>query len=277
MNEKDRRPKPTPILHPWLREDRFFDSLGPGGVRTPRPESVKDHPTHAEGGQDLEIDKSHIRQYAHYGYVYCMVLAKGLRDDPKEEILISGGGDGAIKLWTIGGEDGTISELHKLDDGRDEGDSVLSLVLDGTFLYAGRINGEVNVWDLETRQLVRNLRTKTEDVLALSLGGGHLFCAGVSGTVDVSWQDLVCDLFTDIVQKYNSQYELVSRFKAHNGRILASAFTRFRNQFFYITGGNDDTITVWNISDCVQGNLAGVKTSNGKIIDSRGEFHPKLT
>jgi len=186
LNEKDRRPKPTPILHPWFREDRFFDSLGPGGVRTPRPEYVKDHPTHAEGGQDLEIDKSHIRQYAHFGYVYCMVLAKGLRDDPKEEILISGGGDGAIKLWTIGGEQGAISELHKLDDGRDEGESVLSLVLDGTFLYAGRINGEVNVWDLETRQLVRNLKTKTEDVLALSLGGGYLFCAGVSGIVDVS-------------------------------------------------------------------------------------------
>jgi WD40 repeat protein len=188
LNEKDRRPKPTPILHPWFREDRFFDSLGPGGVRTPRTEYVNDHPTHAEGGQDLEIDKSHIRQYAHYGYVYCMLLAKGLREDPKEEVLISGGGDGGIKLWTLGGKEGSISELHKLDDGREEGESVLSLALDGTFLYAGRINGEVNVWDLETRQLVRNLKTKTEDVLALSLGGGYLFCAGVSGVVDVSLQ-----------------------------------------------------------------------------------------
>lgn len=123
-----------------------------------------------------------------------MVLAKGLRDDPKEEILISGGGDGAIKLWIIGGEDGAISELHKLDDGRDEGESVLSLVLDGTFLYAGRINGEVNVWDLETRQLVRNLKTKTEDVLALSLGGGYLFCAGVSGIVEASSAEIKMDI-----------------------------------------------------------------------------------
>lgn len=123
-----------------------------------------------------------------------MVLAKGLRDDPKEEILISGGGDGAIKLWIIGGEDGAISQLHKLDDGRDEGESVLSLVLDGTFLYAGRINGEVNVWDLETRQLVRNLKTKTEDVLALSLGGGYLFCAGVSGIVEASSAETRLDL-----------------------------------------------------------------------------------
>lgn len=263
MNEKDRRPKPTPILHPWFREDRFFDSLGPGGVRTPRTEYVNDHPTHAEGGQDLEIDKSHIRQYAHYGYVYCMLLAKGLREDPREEVLISGGGDGGIKLWTIGGKEGTISELHKLDDGREEGESVLSLVLDGTFLYAGRINGEVNVWDLETRQLVRNLKTKTEDVLALSLGGGYLFCAGVSGVVDVSSQTPEREISTHIKQKFNNQFELVSRFQAHNGRILASAFTKFRHQNLYITGGNDDTITIWNINDCVQGNLASVKTSNG--------------
>jgi di- and tripeptidase len=116
-----------------------------------------------------------------------MVLAKGLRDNPAEEVLISGGGDGAIKIWTIAEKGGAITELHKLDDGRDEGESVLSLVLDGTFLYAGRLNGEVNVWDLETRQLVRNLKTKTGDVLALSLGGGHLFCAGVSGIVEVRY------------------------------------------------------------------------------------------
>lgn len=201
-----------------------------------------------------------------------MALAKGLRDNPKEEVLISGGGDGAIKMWTIGGEEGAITELYKLDDGRDEGESVLSLVLDGTFLYAGRINGEVNVWDLETRQLVRNLKTNTEDVLALSLGGGYLFCAGVSGIVDASLWKPDCDINANLTQKFNSQYELVSRFQAHNGRILASAFTKFRHQFFYITGGNDDTITIWNISDCVQGNLAGVKTSNGIKFDNHREF-----
>ena len=148
---------------------------------------MEEPPPDATGGQNLEIDKQHIRQFAHYGYVYCMLLAKGLRDDPSEEILISGGGDGAIKLWALAKRGGAIRELHRLEDGRDEGESVLSLSLDGTFLYAGRLGGEINVWDLETKQLVRNIRAKTDDVLALSVGGGYLFCTGMTGVVEVCY------------------------------------------------------------------------------------------
>jgi di- and tripeptidase len=114
-----------------------------------------------------------------------MLLAKGLRDDPTEEVLISGGGDGAIKIWQLAKKGGRVEELHGLDDGRDEGESVLSLALDGKFLYSGRLSGEVNVWDLDTMQLVRSLKAKTEDVLALSVGGGYIFCAGVTGLVEV--------------------------------------------------------------------------------------------
>ena len=114
-----------------------------------------------------------------------MLLAKGVRDDPEEEVLISGGGDGTIKIWTLTESEGAIKELHKLDDGRDGGESILSLALDGSFLYAGRGDGEIDVWDLETKQLVRNLKTQTDDVLALSVGGGYLFCAGISGVIEV--------------------------------------------------------------------------------------------
>lgn len=121
-----------------------------------------------------------------------MLLARDLfTDDPNEEILISGGGDGAIKLWQLDASNGgAIRELHKLDDGREEGEAVLTLALDGTFLYSGRLHGEINVWDLETKQLVRSLRAHTGDVLALSVGGGLLLSAGVSGMVEVSATDL---------------------------------------------------------------------------------------
>ncbi|TKA66835.1 hypothetical protein B0A49_07317, partial [Cryomyces minteri] len=70
LKEKDRRPPPHHSAHPSLREDKFFDSQGPGGVRTPRPYSAEHGPRHARGGQTLEIDKENIRQYAHFGYVY---------------------------------------------------------------------------------------------------------------------------------------------------------------------------------------------------------------
>ncbi|KAF2397008.1 glutathione degradosome [Trichodelitschia bisporula] len=238
LKTKDRR-RPDPTTHPFNREDRFFDSLGPGGVRTPRPE-----PEPNKGGEDLEIDRQHIHQFAHYGYVYCMLLARG---DNDEEVLISGGGDGAIRIWKLG--DG-IRQLHKLDDGREEGESVLSLALDGTFLYSGRLNGEVNAWDLETRQLVRSLRTHSDDVLALSVGGGFLYCAGITG----------------IVEKFNRQYERTARFQAHDGRILASAYSAHQGRPLYVTGGNDNTISVWDIEDCETSDTH--RTSNEKLVES---------
>ncbi|KAJ9667299.1 hypothetical protein H2201_002500 [Coniosporium apollinis] len=250
LKEKDTRPEPKPASHPLFREDRFFDSPGPGGVRTPRPQSAEERPRHARGGQILEIDKQHIRQFAHYGYVYCMLVARGLLPDPDEEILISGGGDGTIKLWTLDRHaGGAINELYTLFDGTDEGESVLTIALDGTFLYSGRIDGEINVWDLETKQLVRSLRTRTGDVLTVAVGGDLLFGAGVSG----------------VVEKFNRQYERVGRFSAHTGRILASGFTRYRGQPLLITGGNDNTIAVYDVRDCIS-TPSGSKVSSDEIL-----------
>jgi len=116
-----------------------------------------------------------------------MLLGQGiLPGAPLEEVLVSGGGDGRIVLWKIDSESGgAISSICTLEDGREEGESILSLARDGSFLYSGRFDGEVNVWDLETRQLVRSLKADTGDVLTLSLGGGSLFAGGLSGLVQV--------------------------------------------------------------------------------------------
>ncbi|KAF1981534.1 beta-Ala-His dipeptidase [Aulographum hederae CBS 113979] len=256
LKQKDVRPKPKPTSHPSFREDRFFDSSGPGGIRTPRPQSADGPPKDAKGGQNLEIDKKHIRQFAHYGYVYCMLLVANFLDSG-EEMLISGGGDGGVKVWTLDEENGgAIQELFELDDGREEGDSVLSLVIDGTFLYTGRIAGEIDVWDLETRQLVRSLKAHTDDVLTISTGGGYLFSAGLSG----------------VIEKFNRQYETVARFQGHSGRVLASAFTLSNNRPLFVTGGNDNTIAVWDINDCVQGDVDSHRTSSEQLQESLAEF-----
>jgi di- and tripeptidase len=187
LKEKDRRPQPSLASHPAERKNRFFDSTGPGGVQTPKPIGAETVSKDAVGGQHLEIEKHDIHQFAHFGYVYCMLLGKGiLPDAPTQEVLVSGGGDGRIVLWQIDAKGGAISSICTLEDGREEGESIYSLAREGSFLYSGRPDGEVNVWDLETRQLVRSLKADTGDVLALSVGGGHLFASGISGLVQVS-------------------------------------------------------------------------------------------
>jgi WD40 repeat protein len=104
--------------------------------------------------------------------------------------LVSGGGDGRINLWRIDpSQRGSISSIYTLEDGREEGESILSLAREGSFLYSGRFDGEVNVWDLETRQLVRSLKASTGDVHTLSLGAGVLYAGGKSGAVQVSLPD----------------------------------------------------------------------------------------
>jgi len=105
---------------------------------------------------------------------------------------VSGGGDGRILLWRIDPrKGGAVSPICALEDGREEGESILSLAREGTFLYTGRFDGEINVWDLETRQLVRSLKASTGDVHTLTLGANVLYAGGKSGRVQVRLEKLL--------------------------------------------------------------------------------------
>ncbi|KAI9845100.1 MAG: hypothetical protein M1837_005104 [Sclerophora amabilis] len=249
LKEKDTRQPPNPISHPFHRNHRFFDSKGPGGVSTPRP--VEEAVFRASGGQDLEIDNEHILQYAHYGYVYCMLLTRGLGSNgPDEEMLISGGGDGTIKLWNLDStQSGAISETAVLENGDN---SVLSLALNGSFLYSGLLEGDINVWDLETMQLVRSVKAHAEDVLTVSIGGGFIFSGGASGHS----------------KKFNQRHECLARWPSHDGLILASAVTNFHGRHMYITGGNDNCVTFWDVSVCEPEAGSVSKISNEQLLGS---------
>ena len=243
--------------HSSLRDDPFFDSAGPGGVRTPRPIDANSTPKHAVSGTICHVGKENVKHFAHYGYVYCMHLVKdGIPESAGHEVLITAGGDGVVKLWKLKQGDGDVEELFTLDDGREEGHSILSIAVDGTFLYCGRSRGEVTVWDLETRQVVRNLEAHRDDVLTVCIGGGFMFSAGVTGHV----------------RKYDRQYRHNSQLKAHHGRILASSFTYHQQRPIYITGGNDCTLAIWDVSDCMAPTGRPAKTSNEQLIESLRRF-----
>nr|POE49002.1 putative di- and tripeptidase dug2 [Quercus suber] len=244
--------------HPSLKDDWFFDSAGPGGIRTPRPAKHNTTPKHAHGGEMIGIPKSNVKHFAHNGYVYCMLLAKdGTPDAAAEETIITGGGDGVIKFWRLDAKHGgALTELYSLDDGREEGHSVLSTALDGTFLFSARSGGEIDVWDLETRQLVRNLKAHRDDVLTICVGGGFMFSAAVTG----------------YIRKFDKQYQLKGRLKAHNGRILASAFTFYKKRPIYVTGGNDNTLAIWDVKDCLLGSATSTHTSNEVLFETLRRF-----
>ncbi|KAI9811531.1 MAG: hypothetical protein M1832_000874 [Thelocarpon impressellum] len=254
LDQRDVRPPPDPENHPHSRNHRFFDSVGPGGLSTPRPANSGEATPRAQGGQVLEVDKDHIRQFAHYGYVYCMILGHGLgKDGAEDEMLISGGGDGSIKLWNLDGGDGSIGEASALDNGYI---SVVSMALDGTILYAGLIEGQINVWDLDTRQRVRTVRAHAEDVLTLSVGAGFIYSGGAGG----------------FAKKFTQKYECTSRWEAHAGLILASALKEHNGRQLYVTGGNDCCVAIWDVSGAAADGSSRSTTSNEELLESLSSF-----
>lgn len=181
LNDSASRPPPNPDRHPDRRNHRFFDSTAHGGTSTPRPQLPSRTGPDGEG-DTLEIDKAHMMHYAHFGYVYCMLLVKGVSRvvDADEDMLISGGGDGTIKLWQLSHDHGAgIKEIACL--GEDDAESVLSMAVDGSFLYSSKLEGLVELWDLDTKQKVRVIKAHKGDVMTLQMGWGYLFSAGSTG------------------------------------------------------------------------------------------------
>ncbi|KAL8974109.1 MAG: hypothetical protein Q9197_001651 [Variospora fuerteventurae] len=253
LSDKDQRPIPDLSRHPLNRNHRFFDSKGPGGALTPRPASASE--PRSQSGKQLEIDKTDIVQYAHNGYTYCMLLfgtpEAAIFDD---EVLISGGGDGTIKIWALNPEDGgSISELRVLESGDD---SVLTLTIDTTFLYSGRSGGDVNVWDLETCQLVRRIESYRVDVLTLCVGHGSIFSGSADG----------------LVKQFSPRYECLHEWKAHNQLILASIVTEQQGKRIYVTGGNDGYVTIWDIGRTYHESPQAAFTDNDQLLQSLSQL-----
>lgn len=204
LNDRDRRVPHNNPSHPDQRHHPFFDSKAPGGVSTPRRKDKREELI-PKPEATLEIDRGSVGKFAHFGFVYCMIIARGptVLVDSDEEVLISGGGDGSIKLWQIkqdekydGYEEWDAWEKREImclrGDDDDFGESVFSLAIDGSFLYSGKKKGVIELWDLDTKQKLRVIKGHRGDVMALQLSWGYLLSGATTGSAAVSLITKTC-------------------------------------------------------------------------------------
>lgn len=52
-----------------------------------------------------------------------------------------------------------------------------------------------------------------------------------------------------MLQKFNSRFEEVGSWVAHKGTMLASAAGIFKDRRIYATGGNDNTVGIWDLTE----------------------------
>ncbi|RYP78757.1 hypothetical protein DL771_000424 [Monosporascus sp. 5C6A] len=264
--------------HPDRRNHRFFDSRAVGGASTPRQTDERfDLIPRSE--HVLETSRRATRMYAHYGFVYCMIMARGVTQfaDADEDVLISGGGDGTIKTWKLGGNevgpDGIETGLDEIMTlGEDDAVSVLSLAVDGSFLYSGRQNGIFELWDLDTKQKLRSIKAHEGDIWTLQMGWGYLWSAAANGTASKHSTAHYGGYRYDSSQNVSQKYQCLTHWNAHNGKILASALATFNGNQLYITGANDNSVHVWLLQNQTLADKPSHEEDEDMMITSLREF-----
>ncbi len=113
-----------------------------------------------------------------------MLLAQGLHHNHAEtEVLVTGGGDGNIKIWSLYElETAGLVTIYKF---KNNSSSVLSLAHDGTFLYAGLAGGLVQVYNLDSQQLVQKINVGSSDVTTIQVTNRVAFCGTSDGRLNV--------------------------------------------------------------------------------------------
>lgn len=232
---------------PCNRYDKFFDSLG-RRENTPIAHESDDD----SSSRLIEVPADNILSYAHNGYVYAMYtmtdidagkcLLGGTIADEFNDVVLSAGGDGTVKLW--GFKDSQMTLLRSLDNE----EPVLCLATkegeDFCSLYCGLDNGVVNVWDLTTFQLVRSLEVDKGDISSLALSDDILFIATDEGVCKK-----VCSTESNIICLPSKPSLSLAAFEIDGNRFLANA-------------SMDNSVTLWNV------NLLDISCSKNVISEA---------
>lgn len=247
--------QPLPITNGDIgsRKHRFFDSLGPGGTSSPQPDGTA-RLSRAVGGQVLTASRACYKAYAHKGYIYSLLLADSLYEDElDQQILISADGVGTIKVWSINAiDDGKLSLLLKL---KNKDQSIYTLDYKAPFLYAGLSHGNVNIYNLMSQQLVQTVDVCAADVAQTSVVSSRIYTGSNDGLITCT----------------NNRFSRLKQWQAHAGKILAVTSSQVRTKRLLVTGGNDNTIAFWDVSE--DGSQArGQSNANDELFASLRQF-----
>ncbi|GAA5842241.1 hypothetical protein JCM3766R1_005079 [Sporobolomyces carnicolor] len=229
------RSSSPPIHRP---PNKFFDSLSnadkvrarmSGEMSASRsvdggtPKIATPSPGQAEYMTELQFEEECIQPFAHYGYIYCLLLTKS----NERTVLVSGSGDEQVKLWEINQH--SLRELAILES---SSDAVLALAGRDNTLFAGHQGGVIKIWDLDTLTCIRTLRPHSLDILNLTTIGDHLYSGASNGTI----------------QRWDRSFKLVHEWQAHD-KIVLSSEASFMLGKHLLTGGSDAALKVWDIRD----------------------------
>ncbi|CAG8662244.1 15943_t:CDS:10, partial [Acaulospora morrowiae] len=176
------------------------------------------------------IDESRIHLYCHNGYIYALALGK----NKDGEILISGSGDGDVKVWSIRKD--SMDLLKILKGTEDSG--ILTLALHDELIFCGVQNGNIKIYDLDTYQHVRSLMAHDDDVLALAIHENYLFSGSADGTI----------------KRWNEKFEISDTSKSQGTIFVLIIVSQFgdcelspSHGLRLISGASDRLIKIWDL------------------------------
>ncbi|KAG0679753.1 hypothetical protein C6P43_000081 [Kluyveromyces marxianus] len=278
---KHKHAKEDYAMLPHLRFDKFFDSKGPqqqlilSDKSSESLNTMKSRTLSMSNGEDesqgqiLQVPSSNILPFAHNGFIYSIVKLESRRDTlpvylnvkEKTQYIISGGGDGISKVWSLqtdsNSETDHSASLYLISE-LDNEEPVLSQYIEFPFLYVGLTDGIVKIWDLNTNQLVSTLQSDDySDISSLAVCRDHIFASQKHG---------ITKFFQDDIYHW----------RGHQGSILSSQilckgctknpYTRL------ITGGNDGSLVLWNITDLVNSSQESIHSHENWETDRRNSW-----
>jgi di- and tripeptidase len=139
--------------------------------------------------------------------------------------LVSGSGDADVKIWECQLEGG-LKFLFSFDD---LPGAVLSFAYRDSLLFGGLQDGQIKVWDLETRSCIRTIMAHDSDVMSMTIAGTNLYAAGANGT-------MFC---------FDSSFDCTATYQAHESAILSTVLVPAEGSRYGLISAGRTRIKIW--------------------------------